>query len=211
MSYIFYSNTEQRVLCQGYSSLLWVHRGFVRLLHFNALSFSYGKGKATVAWRAVLVSAEGAQNQPAVWFFQPQKTNQFWWDVPGVFMDGLLNKRALGNFLPHVCLSFRGLKESKASIDTHEVLWLQERARCSPINVKIIYVFHQIGLGFYSKEERQIDTTMYFSNPATWTEPCVFNSSTYYHYVSSHPKLHLVWSDFRTQFELKKWIVNVII
>lgn len=39
-----------------------------------------------------------------------------------VFMDGQLNKRGLGNFVPRVYLSFRGLKESEALTETHEVL-----------------------------------------------------------------------------------------
>lgn len=35
-----------------------------------------------------------------------------------VCMDGVLNKRGLGNFVLRVCLSFIGLKESEASIET---------------------------------------------------------------------------------------------
>lgn len=78
--------------------------------------------------------------------------------MPSQFMDGLLNEGVVGDFLPRASFfAFTGL-ERKPSTETHGGLWLVERARCGPVNLRLICVFQQIYLGFCPKGKRQVVT-----------------------------------------------------
>lgn len=101
-------------------------------------------------WRALKLHKTCQQFQN-----EDKKTIRFQWDVsmPSQFMDGLLNEGVVWDFLPRASFfTFTGI---------HWDTWwfvTGRRARCGPVNLRLICVFQQIYLGFCPKGKRQVFT-----------------------------------------------------